>query len=100
MPTTIARVTPVDYDAWHEMHMNVMREHGRAAGMISEVIYRDHDDPRTLVVVQGIESVDRIKEFLASPFMQETIAKAPIEGPPTFWFVDEVETIDIAGASS
>ena len=96
MPTQIARVTPVDYDSWHALHMEVMRDHGASAGFITETIYRDHDDPRAVVIVATIESIERMQEFLLSPFMQETIAKSPIEGPPTFWFLDEEETIDIA----
>lgn len=96
MPHAIVRVTPTDYDAWHALHMEVMREHGSRMGMISEVVYRDHDDPRTVVLLQQFESFDKHKEFMASPFAQETIAKAPIEGPPTFWYVNEAEVIAIA----
>ena len=96
MPTSIVRVTPTDYDAWHALHIGVMREHGTRASMTSEVIYRDHDDHRTLVVVQHFTSLERYKEFLASPVVQEAIAKAPIEAPPTFWFLDEEEVVDIA----
>ncbi len=96
MPSSIVRVTPTDYDAWHEVHLQVMREHGARVGFISEVIYRDHDDPRTVIVLQHFESLERVQEFANSPFMQETIAKAPIEGPPTSWFLDEAEAIDIA----
>lgn len=93
MPTSIARVTPTDYDAWHAVHMEVVQQHGKEVGMISEVIYRDHDDPRTVVAVQQIESIARIQEFFASPYMQERIAEAPIESPPVFWFLDEVEVL-------
>lgn len=94
MPITIARVTPTDFDAWHEVHMRVIRERGAEVGMISEVIYRDRDDPRTLVIVQQVESIERVAAFLASAEMQRTIGEAPIEGPPTFWLLDEAEVID------
>ena len=96
MPHAIVRVTPTDYDAWHALHMEVLREHRGKLGLISEVIYRDHHDPRTVVLLQHFESFDRHKEFMASPLIQETIAKAPIEGPPTLWYVDEAEVIAVA----
>ena len=96
MPSSIVRVTPTDYDAWHTLHIGVLREHGARVGITSEVIYRDHDNPRTLVILQHFTSLERMQEFLASPFMQEAIKKAPIEGPPTFWFLDEQEVVDIA----
>ena len=95
MPSAILRVTPSDYDAWHALHLAVVREHGAGAGLVSEAIYRDHDEPGTIVVIQQLESIERFREFLATPFMQDTIAKAPIEAPPTVWFVDEEETIDV-----
>ena len=95
MPNVIARVTPTDYDAWHRLHIDVMREHGGRVGITSEVIYSDHNEPRTIVVVQQCESVEKHKEFMASPFVQDTIAKAPIEGPPSLWYVDEAEVVDI-----
>ncbi len=94
MPSVIARVTPTDYDAWHKLHIDVLREHGTRVGITSEVIYRDHDDPRTVVILQHFASFESHKEFMASPFMQETIEKAPIEGPPTLWYVDEAEVVD------
>ena len=96
MPSSVVRVTPTDYDAWHGLHIGMMREHGARASITSEVIYRDHDDPRTLVVVQHFTSLERYQEFLASPVVQEAIAKAPIEAPPMFWFLDEEEVVDIA----
>ncbi len=96
MPSSIVRVTPTDYDAWYALHIGVLREHGTRVGITSEVIYRDHDDPRTLVVVQHFTSLESYKEFLASPVVQEGIAKAPIEAPPTLWFLDEEEVVDTA----
>ena len=66
MPSAIARVTPTDYDAWYALHIQVVREHGASAGIISEVLYKDHDDPRTVVLVQHIESVEKLLGFLRS----------------------------------
>ncbi len=91
MPWAIIRVTPVDYDAWHELHTSQIENLKTHGGVLSEVLCRDHDDPRTVMIIQEIEDVGKLQAFFGSPEMQELIASAPVEGPPTFYFLDEQE---------
>lgn len=91
MPWIVIRVTPTDYDAWHEVHTSQL-ENLRTKGTVrSEVITRDQDDPRTLVLIQQCDDLKAVQDFLALPEIQEVIAKAPIEGPPSFWMLEELE---------
>ncbi|MFN0096366.1 MAG: hypothetical protein ACKVVT_16520 [Dehalococcoidia bacterium] len=96
MPASIVRVTPTDFDAWHRAHLAGVTRFGRAMGLVLETIYRDHDDPRTVVIVQVVEDIDRFRAVIASPEFQETVAAAPIDGPPVFWSLDLVNTLDVA----
>jgi hypothetical protein len=96
VPTAIARVTPVDHEAWYALHLDTVRHHGRAIGIVDETLYRDHQEPRTVVLVQTIVSIEQFQDAFATDELQQIIANAPIEGPPTFWFLDTVERIDVA----
>ena len=91
MPWAVGRVTPVDYDGWHQIHAEQLDNLKTLGGVLSEVLCRDHEEPRTVTLIQEIEDIEKLRAFLGSQEMQEVIASAPIEGPPTFYFLDEQE---------
>jgi hypothetical protein len=90
MAHLILRVTPTDYDAWHALHDQYL-EHWKTAGVRSELICRDRDDPETVVIIQEVEDLDRMVEFLESPEIREAMGAAPIQSMPQIWFLDDVE---------
>jgi quinol monooxygenase YgiN len=94
MATAIARLTAPDYEAWRSEHTEAIRSSADAFGLVSEVIYRDHEDPNTIVLVQQLESIEKAQLFLASPAFQGLVDRAPVEAPPTFWFLDKLEDVD------
>jgi quinol monooxygenase YgiN len=96
--TAIARLTSSDYEAWRREHTEAIKSSAEAFGLVSEVIYRDHDDPDVIVLVQELESTEKAQAFLASPAFQGLVDRAPVEAPPSFWFLDKVEEITDAKA--
>ena len=92
MPHLILRVTPTDYDAWHELHGEYL-ERWKAAGVRSEVICRDHSEPDTVVIIQEVADLGRMVEFLESAEIREAMGAAPIQAMPEVWFLDDVERI-------
>jgi hypothetical protein len=90
MATIIVQVTPTDYAAWHEVHMKVL---GRLqeASVTSDVIYRSLEDPRKIVVIQEVGDLEKFQAWVSSPEAQSIIASAPIEAPPVFLAVEEID---------
>jgi quinol monooxygenase YgiN len=97
MPLAIGRFTPTDYDTWHRVHVDSVQRFTAELGALSDVIHRDHADPRTVVVVMEIESVEKFQAFIATEAHQTLVSQATLEGPPVFWFVDRVEEVDLGG---
>lgn len=98
MATAIARLASPDYEAWRSEHTEAIRSSAEAFGLVSEVIYRDHDDPDVIVLVQEIESIEKAQAFLASPAFQGLVDRAPVDAPPSFWFLEKVEEVTDAKA--
>lgn len=97
MPFAIGRFTPTDYDVWHDVHLESVRRFSEKLGLVRDIVYRDHDDPQTLVVILEIESVDKYQAFVASPTHAELVSRAKVDGEPTFWYLDKVEEVDLNG---
>jgi quinol monooxygenase YgiN len=90
--TIILRVTPTDYEAWHELHLGQV-ENMKGATVKSDTLYRDQSDGKSLVVVQEVEDVEAFMAFFSSPELQKIIEEAPIEAPPEMWICDELERV-------
>ena len=97
MPLAIGRFTPSDYDVWHAVHVESVRRFREELGLLSDLVFRDHDDPRSVEVLMEVESIEKFQEFIAGPTQQELASQAKLEDDPTFWFVDKVEEVDLGG---
>jgi sugar/nucleoside kinase (ribokinase family) len=83
MATIIVRVETDDVDRWYAEHMTALPAF-RAAGVVSEVMYSDRDQPNARVGVLEVEDVERFFGFLAQ-------AAGPSRYRPTLWVLDEME---------
>jgi hypothetical protein len=83
MATLVVRVTPPDLDEWYALHIAQV-ENFKKAGVTSEVMYRDRNEPGTVVGILDVEDPDRFFAWLAT-------AAGPARYRPTIWVLDEVE---------
>jgi hypothetical protein len=83
MVIIVARVEPEDLDAWYNDHMNAIPAF-REAGVVSEVMYRDRNQPNARVGILEVENVDRFFSFMAQ-------RSEPAKYRPTLWVLDEME---------
>ena len=95
MPMAITRITPIDYDAWHAVHVEAVRRFKDEMTLQTSVIYRDYDDPRTVVLLFEVEDVEQFKAIIATETFAGLGAQGALEGDPTFWFADHVEDVDL-----
>jgi hypothetical protein len=63
----------------------------RRAGFTAHTLYREADDPNTLIVAFTVADLNRAKEFAASEDLRSTMVRAGVQGPPEVWFVESVE---------
>lgn len=71
-----------DYDAWRP----VFDEHGparQAHGCMSERVYRDADNPNSIIIVMEWPSKEAAEGFMADPSLAEAMARGGVLGPPT-----------------
>ncbi len=60
-------------------------------GVTSHSVHRDADDPNVVIIAMRVADIARAKEFVSSDDLRSTMERAGIEGPPEFWFANDVE---------
>ncbi len=54
-------------------------------------IYRDADDPSTVIVTHTFKDVGAAKKFTNSDDLRSTIERAGVQGPPEIWYGEDIE---------
>lgn len=79
-----------DYSTWKpvfDSHEPVRKEHG----ITSHSLHRDADDPNVLIIAFRVKDIAAARKFTASDNLRETMMKAGVQGPPEFWFTEDIE---------
>ena len=88
MAAMIVRHTVADFDNWkpvYDEHQAVRGEYG-----VSEIgLYRDATAANEVVIVFGVEDLNRAREFGASANLRETMERAGVISEPTIWFLND-----------
>lgn len=90
MASVFVRHRVADFGKWKpgfDEHEAVRRE----AGITSHSLHRDADDPNVIVIAFRVKDIARAKEFAQSPDLRETMTRLGVQGPPEFWFTEDVE---------
>jgi hypothetical protein len=90
MATVLIRHRVADFSKWKPAFDEHETER-RRAGFTGHTLYRQADDPNTVITVFTVEDLNRAKEFAASENLRSTMVRAGVEGPPEVWFVESVE---------
>jgi len=87
MPTVIARLPVQDFEAWHAEYER-MHATRQSFGERGRMLYRDVDDPHTIVVVFEWDSIDNAKRYFGSPELSASVGRAHGKATPTVFYLD------------
>ncbi|HEX9888784.1 MAG TPA: antibiotic biosynthesis monooxygenase [Nitriliruptorales bacterium] len=88
MVTVIARLPVADFDTWHAEYerMHPVREQQGERG---RRLYRDLDDPNTIVVVFDWDTVESARGYFGSDELRASVERAHGCAPPTVHYLTE-----------
>jgi hypothetical protein len=96
MGTLIISHRVKDYSTWRP----VFDRHTKAqksAGLTNPRVFRSSDDKNEVVILFDTDDTKKAKDFVASPDLKETMAKAGVTDSPTFYFLESAEPLRVMG---
>lgn len=75
MLTVIVRLTVAEFDRWHREYEQ-MHAHRHACGERGRQLFRDVDDPNTVVVVFQWDTVYNARTYFDSPKLRASVGRA------------------------
>src|SRR5262249_3553768 len=97
MGVLVIRHKAADYGKWrHEFDRHAKAQ--RAAGLTNARVFRSSDDPNEVVILFTTNDMAKAKDFVASPDLKSTMAKAGVVDSPTFYFLESTEASRAMGS--
>lgn len=90
MPTVFERHRVADYEAWRPVYDDDIGRRD-AAGLRQIGVYRDTDDPNTILMVFEADDVEGFMSMLGSEGLQEKMQEAGVISPPEAWIGETVD---------
>ena len=90
MITTAVRHSVTDYGKWKTVYDTFTPT---SEGAKFARVNRSVDDPNTVTVVAGFETLELAKTFLANPSLKAKMTEAGVLGTPRIEINEEVESI-------
>jgi hypothetical protein len=90
MGTLVIRHKVKQYSKWRPwFDQHAMAQ--RSAGLTNPRVFRSPDDENEVVILFDTDDTKRAKDFVASPNLKETMAKAGVTDRPTFYFLESYQ---------
>jgi hypothetical protein len=86
LPGAIVRHEVADFKTWKKAFDEHAVARG-AAGIVGHAVNRSVEQPNLVVTYLQAESLEKLREFAASPNLKETMQKAGVQGQPAISFV-------------
>ena len=89
MATMIVRHRVANFEQWKSVFDSMEKtrlEHGWAG----HTVHRDVADPNIVVVVGRVTSIEGAKRYGGSDALRSAMARAGVQGPAEFQFLDDV----------
>src|SRR5215471_3502311 len=86
-----------DYSTWRpafDRHASAQR----SAGLRDPHVFRSSDDQNEVVIFFRTTDTAKAKDFVASPDLKSTMAKAGVLDKPTFYFLESAEPLRVMGS--
>ena len=96
MGMLIIRHKVKDYGKWRpafDRHAGAQK----SAGLTHPRVFRSSDDKNEVVILFDTDDTKRAKDFVASPDLKETMAKAGVVDSPTFYLLESAEPLRAMG---
>jgi len=97
MGVLIIRHKVADYGKWRpefDRHAKAQR----SAGLTNPRVFHSSDDPNEVVILFTTNDIAKAKDFVASPDLKSTMAKAGVVDSPTFYFLESTELLRAMGS--
>lgn len=88
MTTIFVRQKVNDYDSWRQEYDRFDAQR-QEMGVTGHSVYRDADDPNTVIVTHDFKDTATAKAFANAPELQAAMEQAGAAGPPEIWFGEE-----------
>ncbi len=96
MGTLIIRHKVKDYGKWRpvfDRHAGAQK----SAGLTNPRVFRSSDDKNEVVILFDTDGTKKAKDFVASPEVKETMAKAGVMDRPTAFFLESAQPLKVMG---
>jgi quinol monooxygenase YgiN len=91
MAVMFVRHKVADFAAWKKVYDTAGRRSQEAGSVLEEKVYRDPDDPNTVIVIHKFQDIDTARKFANLDTLKQAMQQAGVQETPTFWFGEEVE---------
>ena len=88
MASMFAKQKVADYDNWKRVYDAFDK---KSHGVTAASVYRDTDDPNTVIVTHTFKDIGTAKEFSNSDSLRSAMEQAGVQGPPEIWLGEDVE---------
>jgi len=92
MGMLIIRHKVKDYSEWRpgfDRHARAQK----STGLTNPRVFRSSDDKNEVIILFDTDDTERAKNFVASPDLKETMAKAGVVDSPTLYFLESAEPL-------
>jgi quinol monooxygenase YgiN len=90
MATMFVRHQVNDYANWKRVYDGIASVR-KEKGVTGASVYRDANDPNTIVVTHQFKDLNAAMAFAHSEDLKSAMAKAGVNGAPEFWFTEDIE---------
>ena len=90
MATLFVRHQVKDYGQWKRVY-DQFAPTRKKLGVTAAGVYRDADEPNTLVVTHEFKNLDAARAFSGSEELRSAMTEAGVDGPPEMWFTEDIE---------
>jgi quinol monooxygenase YgiN len=88
MASMFVRHKVTDYANWKREYDAFDK---KAHGVTAASVYRDPDDPSTIIVTHTFKDISTAKKFTNSDDLRSTMERAGVQGPPEIWYGEDIE---------
>ena len=90
MASMFIKLRVADFAAWKPV-FDELEPTRRQAGFTAHSVHRDADDPNVIIIAYRVGDIAHAREYASSQDLRQAMQRAGVQGPPEFWFADDVE---------
>lgn len=79
-----------DYGNWKRVY-DEFASVRKGKGVTAASVHRDANNPDTVIVTHQFKDMNAATEFVNSEELKSAMGNAGVNGPPEFWFGDDIE---------